>query len=368
MKNHMKRILGAVLALSLFAALMLSGCSAPTLRIGGTPRIAGTIGEETVETGEYLAYLYNAFYAMYYSQGLYQYAQYGYDAWDQEYTYGEGDAAQKVDLAEYIQLTAKDNMVRQAALRQLLKKHNIEWNADKLKETEEQMASLGKDAYLELGISDAHFVDVYKQLVLNEYSLFYTLYGKGGEREVSEADRRAYFDKNFISYKIIEMPLLNSEGAEMDDKAKKEVTDELEDYLAIYKQTGSFEKAVDAYNKSQAADGEKPEASTDAQNRQDVDATQADEELMKAVRSVDVGSAKVVTYKASGSTPTAALILRLDINQPATLFADKTEQILYGAKHEEFDAEVQKIIDGLTVKLKPSVVKACRPQNFVAEE
>ncbi|MBQ1950282.1 MAG: hypothetical protein II363_01605 [Clostridia bacterium] len=368
MTKHVKRTFVAVLAVALSAALLLSGCSAPKLIIGGISRTAGTIGEEKVATGEYLAYLYNSFYSMYYSQGLYQYAQYGYDAWGQEYTYGEGDDEQKVDLAEYIKLTAKDNLVRQAALRQLLKKYNIEWNADKLKETEEQLASLGKDAYLALGINDEHFADAYKQLVLNEYSVFYTLYGKGGEREVSEADRRAYFEKNFVSYKIIEMSLLDSEGAEMGDKAKKEVTDELEDYLAIYKQTGSFEKAVDTYNKSQATDGEETQASTDAQNRKDVDASQADEQLIKAVRSVDVGSAKVVTYKAGGTTPTAALILRLDIHTPNTLFADKTEEILYGAKHEEFDAEVQKVIDGLPVKLKASVVKKCSPKNFVTNE
>ncbi len=368
MKNC-KRVSVAILAVVLSAVLLLGGCSAPKLTIGGTPAAAGTVAGEDLPTGKYLAYLYNTFYDMYYNQGLYQYAMYGYDAWGQEYTYGEGNDARKVDLAEYIKLVTKDTITRQAALGKMLKENELGWNADDLKTLEENIAEMEKDAYLSLGMSDEHFIDVYKQVGLNESSLFYGLYGQGGKREVSEADRKAYYEKNFLSYKILSISLTDDQGSELNAEGKKKVLDELEGYLAQYNKDKNFEAVMDAYNKKNAAEGEKVEASKDEDNRTDMDATQSeDEELVKAIRGVDVGKAKVVEYKAGGTTNTAALIVRLDINKPDTLFADKTNDILFGMKWEEFNKEVTEEMGKIEVTLKKSVVKKCDPKNFATEE
>lgn len=161
--------------------------------------------------------------------------------------------------------------------------------------------------------------------------------------------------------------MTDTNGAELDEAGQKEITDKLESYLAQYKAEGSFEAVVDAYNKSTASDASSVTASTDEDNRINVDATQAsDEQLIEAVHSVDVGQAKVVTYKAGGSTLTAALILRLDPQQPDSVFTDSTEAILYGMKFEEFNTEVEKAVAALKVSFKKSVVKKCDPQNFVA--
>lgn len=367
--KHIKRLACTVLAVALCGAVLLTGCSAPRLTIGGTAQTAATIGDTTLSTGEYLAYLYNTFYNMYYSQGLYQYAQYGYDVWGQEYTYGEGDEAEKMAFDEYLKRTAQDSAVRQVALRQLMDKYKISWNADELKELEENLANVQADSYLSLGISKDNFVKVTKELSLNETGLFYGLYGEGGQREMSEADRKAYFDENYLSYKMISVALTDSKGAELDAAGKKKITDELEGYLAQYNKSGNFEAVVDAYNKAKAGeDDEKPEASKDEDNRKNLDGkTATDEDLVKAIRSVDVGKAKVVTYKAGGTTETAALILRLDIHTPESLFTDETKNIIRGAKYDEFDKEVKETVKGLTVKFNKSVVKQCNPQNFLSD-
>lgn len=366
--NHMKRLVCAVLALALCGAFLLTGCSAPRLTIGGTANTAATIGDTTLSTGEYLAYLYNSFYNLYYSQGLYQYAQYGYDVWSQEYTYGEGDAAQKVKFDEYLKLSAQDAAVRQVALRQLMEKYNVSWNADDQKELETNLENVKADSYLSLGISKDNFIKVTKELSLNETGLFYGLYGEGGQREMSEADRKAYFDENYLSYKMISISLTDSSGSEMTDDAKKEVTDQLEGYLAEYNKSGNFEAVVDEYNKSKASDASTVEASKDEDNRKNIDGkTATDEDLVKAIRSVEVGKAQVVTYKANGSTATAALILRLDIHSPDSLFTDETKNIIQGAKYDEFDTEVKEAVKALTVNFKKSVVKKCDPKNFVSD-
>ena len=366
--NHMKRLACAVLALALCGAFLLTGCSAPRLTIGGTAKTAATIGDTTLSTGEYLAYLYNSFYNIYYSQGLYQYAQNGYDVWSQEYTYGEGDDAQKVKFDEYLKLSAQDAAVRQVALRQLMEKYNISWNADEQKELEKNLENVKADSYLSLGINKDNFVKVTKELSLNETSLFYGLYGEGGQREMSEADRKTYFDENYLSYKMISISLTDSKGSEMTDDAKKKVTDQLEGYLAEYNKSGNFEAVVDAYNKSKASDASTVKASKDEDNRKNIDGnTATDEELVKAIRSVEVGKAQVITYKANGSTAMAALILRLDIHTPESLFTDEAKNVIRGAKYDEFDKEVKEAVKGLTVNFKKSVVKKCDPKNFVSD-
>ena len=83
---------------------------------------------------------------------------------------------------------------------------------------------------------------------------------------------------------------------------------------------------------------------------------------------MDVGKAKVVTYKANGSTATAALILRLDINEPASLFTDETKNILYSLKYEEFDKEVDEAVAKITYKFRSSVVRKCDPKDFVQQK
>ena len=353
------------------AAVMLlvgvTGCSAPKLFLGGTPDNAATVGDVTITTGEYLAYLYTTFSDLYYNQGLYQYESYGYDIWSQTYTYGEGDEAEEVDLAEYIIRTTKDGIVRQVAVDGLLKKYGLSWIEEDVKEVDEELKeSLTPGMYLPLGINDEHFTKVYKATSLSESSLFYGLYGEGGEREMPLKDRRAYFDENYLSFKMISVQMVDSEGKEFDETQQKKTISDLDKYLQNYNSTGNFEKVVDAYNKANASEGQELKASTDEDNRMNYDATQlGDDDLVKAIRSVEVGKAKVVTYKAGGSTLTAALVLRLDPNNPESLFTNETKNIIYGSKFKAFNEEVEKAADALEADFSSSVVNKCDPKNFV---
>ena len=114
-----QRIFSLVLA-GVMMLTVLAGCSMPKIVIGGTAKTAGTVDNREISTGEYLAYMYTVHTEVFYTSGLYQYAQYGMDAWGQELTYGEGDNAQKVPVAEYIRLATKDEIVNHAAMRQLM--------------------------------------------------------------------------------------------------------------------------------------------------------------------------------------------------------------------------------------------------------
>lgn len=363
--NNAKRILCSVLAVALLLSMMLTGCSMPKITLKGTGDVAAYYGDTTISTGEYLAYLYNEFYNMYYSQGLYQYEMYGYDVWSQTYTYGEGDTAEKLVFSDYIVRAAQDHIKRQLALEKMMADNGLAWIEDEVKDIDEEIAEMTEDAYLALGISDENFVKVYKAIGLNERAVFFGLYGKDGLEAVEDKEIRDYFDKNYLSYKIITKTLTNSEGKEMGEEDKKKALDELNGYLEIYNEDKNFEAAMDAYNKANAEEGATVEASKDEDNRRDVDLNDIDENLAKAIQGIELGTGKVVEYKASGTTPTAAFIVRLSINEPAELYTDSYEAILSALKYEDFNEDVTELANEIQITFDKKVVKKCRPEDFL---
>ncbi len=365
MKNF-KRILSLALA-AVMMLTVLAGCSMPKIVIGGTPAVAGTVDNRDLPTGEYLAYMYMVFYDMYYSQGLYQYAQYGMDPWAQELSYGEGDAAQKVTVAEYMKLITRDNILTHEAMGQLIEKYNLAWDEADLKEMEKSFAEMDEQEYLPLGFSKENLATAYKNISFNQTTLLKGLYGKGGQREIAETDIKKYFDENYLSYKIITVSLTDSEGKELSDKDKKVYTDLLKGYLADYNKDKNFEAIVDKYNKYTAEKNnstEKIEASKDEDNRYDADATNMDEYLVKEIRKLEFGKAAVVEYKSGGSTPVAALILRLDPNSNKDLYADSNLAIISKLKGEELSKEISDLAATLSINIKKRVVKQCDPKKF----
>ena len=361
-----QRIFGLVLA-GVMMLTVLAGCSMPKIIIGGTPKTVGTIDNSEVSTGEYLAYMYTSFMDVYFSQGLYQYAQYGVDAWSQELTYGEGDNAKKVSVEDYIRLATKDEMITQAAMRQLMAKYNITHSEDEIKNLQNSFSSANEEEFLSMGISKEHLLNAYKNISLNQSALLNGLYGKGGEREIAEADLKKYFDENYLSYKIISVELTDEEGEELSATNKKVYTDLLNGYLAEYEKDKNFEAVVDKYNKYNAEkeqSTEKVEASKDEDNRRDADATNMDEYLVKEIRKLEVGKAAVVEYKANGSTPTAALILRLDPNSKKDLFKDSTESIISKLKSDELEKEVAELAKSVQNDLKKNAIEKCDPKKF----
>ena len=202
-----KRIACAAVAACFAFSLTLTGCS--------TPEYAMTVDGRQYTTGEYLAYLYNVYYSM--AQNMAMYQAYGMDPWAQTVPYGEGDAAENISTAEFIKRTAQDSIIRQKAIENLLEQKNIPLDAEKLAEVEETLAELGSNAYIAYGFNNESFAKMYKATQLNEWSLFYGTYDKGGVNPMSEEEIRKYFDDNFLSYKIIEFKLVDTSNQPLDD-------------------------------------------------------------------------------------------------------------------------------------------------------
>lgn len=349
----LKRALCAVLtAVLVMGTLLASGCS--------TPKYAVTLDGQQYETGEYLAYLYLA-----YSQVMQQAQYYLYmqsmqggstvkDVWDLELPYGEEEDAPTLKLEAYIKQLAKDMMIRQRALENKLTEYGISPSQEDIDEVNTQLNQYGADDLLKLGISKEHFAAAYRAVQLNDNALFYGLYDGETNPEapfmMPEEEIRKYFTDNYLSYKVIEIPLTDDDGKELSDEEKQKVYDRLDGYLEIYNETGDFDKAIEKYNEDEkaadkdddadgddattttttteapttttttAADGDEDaddsgddEEEVKDPNRKDIDAkTYTDEDFVKAVQSVKVNEAKRVEYKKSATKLTAALILRLD--------------------------------------------------------
>lgn len=420
----LKKAAGAVLAAAVLGStLLFAGCS--------TPKNAMTVDGKTYSTGEYLAYMYNVYYSM--AQQMQMYAMYGMDPWAQELTYGEGDDAVKLSTSEYIKKVTQDSIIRQKALENMMKEKGIEWDAEKLEELNKSLKDLKSDAFLPLGFNNKSYEDMLKATTLNEYSLFYGLYGEGGERAMSEEDIRAYFEDNYLSYKIIEISLVDSSNKPLEDDKIAEIKERINKYKEAFENTDmtseDFDKIIEQYQADEnaasddddddetssttaaatdsttaatdattaateattaateatttgettsttAADGkedgdkedEDEEEETDP-NRKDIDANlYGDEDFTNAVKKVEIGTAGIQEYKKSGSYDTIALIYRMDPEkdrgEDVDYYAERKEDIIYGAHYEEFNDEVKAYIATLSVELNNAAIKACKPQNF----
>ena len=116
--------------------------------------------------------------------------------------------------------------------------------------------------------------------------------------------------------------------------------------------------------------------------RQDVDSTTMDEALKDAIigktdkdgkveqEGVKVGECKIVEYKAGGSTPTIAIIERLDINKDdegkeGAVYDEAVESIIYTKAYDEFNEEVLAAMEKLEITFNEKVVEKCLPKTFL---
>lgn len=250
MAMKLKRTLSLLLVLLLALSCLLTGCSTPT--------VAMQVADKTYLTADYLAYMYGTIFA---DSTAYSYLYYyGEAALKQEVTYG--DDQEKMPLEDYIVRTTQDTMIRQKALEDLMKKYNVQWDAEMLKEVEEQLSGLKPDQFLWLGFNNQRYTDMYKAVFLNEASLFDGLYGVGGEREIPETDIRTYFDNNFLSYMSFEVSLTNSDKSEFSEAQIAEMQTQFQGYLDQFNATGKTVKDFNVIYKKYLAETEESKKTT----------------------------------------------------------------------------------------------------------
>lgn len=400
----MKKILCAVLAVVMLATFCLTGCS--------TPRVAMTVDDKEYSTGEYLAYLYSAYSQMYYTD-LYYYSYYGYtedQIWEMTFPYGEEDEEVELELAEYLKKLAQDSMIRQKALEDMMEKYGVTISEEDLADMETQLEGMTDSDVLPMGFNMEHYRSMTKAVSYNEDTLFKALFDVGGQEGTTDEELRTYFEENYLSYKSIEISLVDDEGNDLSEDEIKAIKKRLEGYLADYKKNGDFDAVIEDYNEEEAAatatttttgtgtttttastttTTTAATTTTTATETEATDSTTAgttttttdpnlvniegadyytDEDFLNVLKEIKEGEAKIVEYKKSGTTATMALVLRLDPEKAngKDYYDNSYESILYNAKYDTFDEMVQKVIDELTVDISDRAVKMCDPKEIYA--
>jgi len=292
-----------------------------------------TVDGEEIDEKLYKAMLFDTFSYMYYEQGFYQYEAYGMDVWGSENFVIHGE---KVNLEDYIRITAKDSLVRQIVVRDMMKEFGIEVDADELASYEASLE--GADAQMaELGFDKASYLKV-GTAMLEETTLFYTLYGKDGARAVSEDDLNAQYNSNYMNAYIKAY-----EASSVTEEQRAELNTMLEN-----SKTATDLQAIFGAGALVAFNG-----ATD------------DAELGKAIASVEVGSAAIVEYTDGNGKAQVALIAREPI---ADMGDEERDTCLYLLKFKEYDAEVEERMEKLTVNCDDKLIASISPKDFLQTE
>jgi len=351
--------LGALWATGGLAAMLKKDAKADspadsqTPMVESLPEIAATYGNgQELTTKQYLAYLYLEFENLYYNQGLYQYEAYGLNPWEQTFPYGDDD--EELSLSDYIIRSTQDNIKRQIVLTQMMKSNGLSWIPEDLEEVNQSLRTVTEEDCLPLGFDHDSYTYALRNLTLNERSTFYGLYKAGGTRAVSELELRQYFVQNYVSYKMIHIPLTDQDGNALspNSEAYEQILANISNYMTICQQNG-FNAAYVLHTGQPAEDA-----------RVDADVNTMDAALAQAVRTVPIGTTSIVEYT-EGGVPYVALIQRLDIYDSTSLFEESIEEILYEMHYEAFDAEVKEAVEQLVIAFDSKVVAEGKPQEWV---
>ena len=213
------------------------------------------------------------------------------------------------------------------------------------------------------------------------------------------------------------MSLVDSDGKALSDEKIAEIRTKMEGYLKLYEETGDFNKAIDRYNEdntttkagtttttessktlntttttetttaaggestettaaegetttttgTDSGDGKDDEETKDTNVKEIVAANYSDAKFVEALRTVDEGTAKIVTYKKNDKNDTMALILRMDPEGEGRedYYEKSHDGALQNMKWDDYNKEVTDLALTLTVEVNKRALNMCNPKKFV---
>ena len=226
-----------------------------------------------------------------------------------------------------------------------------------------------------IGVSKESYLDV----VINgekKAAIFDYYYGEGGEKEVAEADIKAYLNENFARIKYIDMPLKDGEGNLLKSDGKAEIKAMAEEYIERMKNGEAFEDISDEYDdyynglikaaNAATTDGTAEEPVDDATTEE----TENDElVLLGSVTSADypvpsasvnekvVGDAMAVgEYQLIEEDEIYYIVYKMDLYADEEYYDYKKTDVLNELKGEEFEATVASWTDVQDVVVNDAAV------------
>ena len=235
-----------------------------------------------------------------------------------------------------------------------------------------------------IGVSQESYLDV----VINgekKAAIFDYYYGEGGEKEVAEADIKAYLNENFARIKYIDMPLKDGEGNLLKSDGKAEIKAMAEEYIERMKNGEAFENISDEYDDYyngliEAATATEATEGTAEEPADDVVAEETENDelvLLGSVTSADypvpsasvhekvVGDAlSVGEYLLIEEDEVYYIVYKMDLFADEEYYDYKKTDVLNELKGEEFDATVVSWTDSQDVVVNDAAVKRYKVEKL----
>jgi hypothetical protein len=210
-------------------------------------------------------------------------------------------------------------------------------------------------------------------LALSDYytkyeKVFNSTYGKGGSKEVPDAELKSFFEKNYSDFSYIALPLYTTDTsgnfkAALSDADKKKKEAEFDDYAAKIKAgTMTIDAAAAAYEKSAGATSNPLNTET-INLSTDTNYPQAFKDAVKAMQPGEIKATEL------SSLYTYVLIVKNDIAKKTDTqlkTADSRKSLLSDYKGKEFSDEISKEADALKdVSVNDAALNSYNPSMFV---
>ena len=341
----------AAAALAALIAALSAGCSADK-------SWAAKDGSLTVPIG---AYIYNLYYA--YSQAQSKVSDTSKAVLDQK--------VENKDAAAWIREKAVTYTKSFFLVDRKMKELKLSLTADEKQQAEQAGNSVWNtysSTFEKYGIAQSSFQLAYAENAYKESKIFEAVYGKGGAKEVSDADLKSFYTKTYTSFSYLRYPLYTTgtDGStkalsDADKKKAKAVLDGYASQMKAGKMTA--QQAADELKKVLKSDAD--QLSTAAVNLSD--STSAPQAVSKALQSMKTGEIKTAETTEDASY---YLLIKNDIQKEAgeKLKDDSSRrQILSDYKWTEFTADLEKQADALTdVTLNNDAINSYNPSMFAA--
>lgn len=258
---------------------------------------------------------------------------------------------------DWIYLKAKIDCKRQLTLDNLMKKYGAVVDTADVESMKQLYVNYyyngSKDLFEQLGVSEDSFVDAYVMPGYKSDAIFKKLYGKGGEKAVSDEEVKKYFTDNYVTYYSLSYSLKttdeNGSSVAVDDDTKDKINESFNKYKHMLNDQGKTTKDVDDQYKIDFSVENSP-SETETTVLDDME----DANLKEIVSEAKVGEATVVT-----KNDTIYLVYKTDINEKAKNIkysediteqdtgAISTESIVSKMKKQEFEDFLDQEIDKL---------------------
>ena len=282
------------------------------------------------------------------------------------------DLSDGTSVVDRVKEVAKENVSQVLFAMSELKRLGVEMTEEDNSMVDTQSSSMwtyysqfSNNAYENNGTSEESF-KTYNRYNYSVTKLFETLYGEGGEKEISVDDLLDYFGSNYYSFKTLSAPLVDtSTGDTLDDSTVNETKERLDDYVTQLNDGVSFDTVQALENiATGVADTSEDEDPIETQANV-LDAatisTSISEDAVTQLESAEVNEAFAI------ETDTYYWVIQkceLDVSEGSEDFTNNRLNIMNALKGEEYDTWLTEQGNSLDMTVNNHAVNYYSPKKL----